>query len=85
MPTRSLSCAWGGRVSDKDLTVNCGFLSKLLPGDVVLADRGFNIEEDVARMQVSFKIPAFTHGCTQLSPQEIEKTRHLANVRIHIE
>ena len=83
--TTFLSCAWGGRVSDKHLRVNSGFLAKLLPGDVVLADRGFDIEEDVARMQASLKIPAFTRGCTQLSPQEIEKTRHLANVRIHIE
>ena len=36
-------------------------------------------------MQASLKITAFTHGCTQLSPQEIENTRHLANIRIHIE
>lgn len=83
--TTFVSSAWGGRVSDKHLTVNSGFLTKLLPGDVVLADRGFDIEEDVARMQASLKIPAFTHGCMQLSPQEVEKTRHLANVRIHIE
>jgi len=55
-----------------------------LPGDVVLADRGFDIEEDVARMQASLRIPAFTHGCDQLSPSDIEKTRQLANVRIHI-
>ena len=83
--TTFVSCAWGGRVSDKHLTVNSGFLTKLLPGDVVLADRGFDIEEDVARMQASLKISAFTHGCMQLSPREVEKTRHLANVRIHIE
>ena len=51
----------------------------------MLADRGFDNEEDVARMQASLKIPAFTHGCMQLSPQEVEKTRHLANVLIHIE
>ena len=78
--TTFVSCAWGGRVSDKHLTVNSGFLTKLLPRDVVLADRGFDIEEDVARMQASLKTPAFTHGCMQLSPQEVEKTRHLANV-----
>ena len=32
-----VSDSWGGCVSDKHLTENCGFL-RLLPGDVVLAD-----------------------------------------------
>ena len=57
----------------------------MLPGDIILADRGFDIEEDVAMMQASLKIPAFTKGVSQLSPVDIEKTRKLANLRIHVE
>ena len=36
-------------------------------------------------MQASLKIPAFTRGRDQLSPNDIEETRRLANVRIHFE
>ena len=32
-----VSKAWGGGVSDKAITQECGILNKLLPGDVVLA------------------------------------------------
>ena len=41
--TTFVSSSWGGRVSDKHLTMNSELLQKLLPGDVVLADRGFNV------------------------------------------
>lgn len=33
-----LSIGYGGRTSDKFITENCGYLDKLQPGDVVLAD-----------------------------------------------
>jgi len=80
-----VSNSWGGRVSDKHLTEHCGILKKLLPGDVVLADRGFDISESVGMMQASLQIPAFTKGKTQLSALEVENTRTIANVRIHVE
>lgn len=80
-----ISSAWGGRVSDKQLTEASGILDNLLPGDVVLADRGFNIEESVGLYCASLKTPAFTKGKTQLSPYEVEETRKIANIRIHVE
>ena len=80
-----VSEAWGGRVSDKYLTEHCGILRKLLPGDVVLADRGFDIAESVGSMQAKLHILAFTKGKTQLSAVEVEETRKIANVRIHVE
>ena len=42
-----VSEAWGGRTSNEFLSENCGILYKLLPGDTVVADRGFTISESM--------------------------------------
>ena len=34
-------------MSDKYLTENCGILDNLLPGDQILEDRGFKVQESV--------------------------------------
>ncbi len=75
-----ISTAWGGRVSDKYLTEHCGILNKLLPDDIVLADRGFDIEDSVAAFRAQLHIPAFTKGKKQLTTLEVEGTRSIANV-----
>lgn len=80
-----ISKTWGGRTSDKFLTENCGFLNNLKPGDLVMADRGFTIEESLGLYQAKLAIPAFTRGKSQLDPFDVEKTRGIANVRIHVE
>jgi len=80
-----VSECWGGRVSDVYLTEHCGILKNLLPGDVVLADRGFTIADSVGAMRAKLHIPAFTKGKSQLSALEVEDTRRIANVRIHVE
>lgn len=80
-----VSEAWGGRTSDKFLTENCGFLDNLLPGDLVLADRGFTVHESVLCRQANLNIPAFTKGKDQLDPADVEQTRKIATVRIHVE
>lgn len=80
-----ISCAWGGRVSDKQITIESGLLKNLLPGDTVLADRGFNIGDSVGFYCASLQIPAFTKGRKQLSAYEVAETRKIANLRIHVE
>lgn len=80
-----ISKAWTGRVSDKVITQKCGFLDHIEYGDVVLADRGFNIQDDLAVIGARLEIPSFTKGKTQLSKAEVEKSRRLSRVRIHVE
>ena len=80
-----ISKCWGGRASDKLITENCGILNKLLPGDTILADRGFDIADSAAIYCAKVEIPAFTKGKKQLCPLDVEKTRKIASVRIHVE
>ena len=80
-----VSRCWGGRVSDRYLTQQCGFLRQLVPGDVVLADRGFNIDDDLRFYGAQLAIPSFTRGKKQLSLEEVEHSRRLSRVRIHVE
>lgn len=80
-----ISSAWCGRVSDKHLTEHSDFLKNLLPGDIVLADRGFDIADSVGYYGASLKLPAFTRGKNQLLATDVEETRKIANVRIHVE
>ena len=73
-----ISYAWGGGVSDKEITQKCGFLDKLEYGDCVLADRGFNVADDLAVHGVKLLMPSFTKGKDQLSKKEVEESRRLA-------
>ena len=54
--------SWDGRVSDGYLTERCGILDHLLPRDLILADRGFNIHEAVGLYCAEVKLPPFTKG-----------------------
>uniref|UniRef100_A0A3Q4HKB2 THAP-type domain-containing protein n=1 Tax=Neolamprologus brichardi TaxID=32507 RepID=A0A3Q4HKB2_NEOBR len=75
----------GGSASDRHITEKCGILQRLLPGDVVLADRGFDIRDPVGMMCAEVKIPAYTKGFCQLDARDIEDTRAIAHLRIHVE
>lgn len=79
-----ISDLWGGRVSDKHITEHSGLLAHLLPGDNVMADRGFDIES-ILPPGVKLNIPPFKGERAQLSAEEVIETHHIAAVRIHVE
>jgi len=80
-----ISDGWGGRVSDKKITADCGIMDNLLPGDNALADRGFTVSDVVALHHATLKIPDFTRGKKQLHPRGVGNTRKIASARIHVE
>lgn len=70
---------------EKEITQKCEFLEKIEYGDNVMADRGFTISEGIALRCACLLIPVFTKGESQRSKSEVEMTRQLARVRIHVE
>ena len=60
-----LSLGWGGRVSDKQITEESGFFNKVPLSDCILADRGFNIKEELSALGATLKFPSFTKGKKQ--------------------
>ena len=80
-----VSNLYGGSCSDKFITKDCGILDHLEPGDSVMADRGFLIE-DLLGEGVSLNLPPFRDSKdSQLSAKQVEETRRIAAVRIHVE
>ncbi|XP_074632658.1 uncharacterized protein LOC141891544 [Acropora palmata] len=76
----------GGSISDRDLTVKSGILGKdWAKGDVLIADRGFEIQDDLAPLGVKLNIPPLLKGKGQFQEDELVKTRRIAKFRIHVE
>lgn len=80
-----LSKAYGGRASDQHIVGDSGFYNLVDPGDVVLADRGFPIQEELLLRHARLEIPPPSSGLEQMSAQNVRKTKAVANARIHVE
>lgn len=77
-----------GNVSDKSLAEGCGFLCKLLPGDVILASRNLDIADSVAARGALFKIAGSyqgeAYGTTEGAPLA-DASSETVSVQRHVE
>ena len=73
-----LSAGWGGRASDKEITLKSSFLDKLTHGGCVLADRGFLVEQELVTRGAVLRISAFTRGKKQMTAKDINISRQIA-------
>ncbi|CAN7986442.1 unnamed protein product [Ixodes hexagonus] len=74
-----------GSISDKECVKQSGFLT--LPfneGDVVMADKGFRIQDMLNDIKVGLNTPPFlSRG--QFSEAKVRETEEIASLRIHVE
>lgn len=83
--TTFVSDLWGGSISDKQLTKNCGILDLCEVGDAIMADKGFVISDLTTPKGIHLIIPPFKKKNKQMSRSDVLLTREIAHLRIHVE
>ena len=71
-----MSEAYGGSTSDRQVFERNGLLQKLEANDVVLADRGFNIQNLLLRRNVRLDIPDFDPQKGQLEQKQLYRSKN---------
>lgn len=80
-----VSDAFCGSYSDNVILSSSKLLDDLEEGDVILADRGFQIEQMCAERGLVVNVPSSLRGKSQLSLLEMRKSTHISSRRIHVE
>lgn len=89
-----VSNTYTGRISDKQLVQRSGLIQvmkeklaigELNRGDAIMADKGFDIADDLAEIGMSLNIPPYKRGQDQFSTEDVHQTRSIAAHRIHVE
>ena len=79
-----ISRLWYGNVSDIYIVENEGFSPKLVPGDMIMVDKGFTVEE-ILPIGVKLNMPPRISGHRQMTSKEFCKTQDIASARIVVE
>ena len=89
-----VSQLYTGSISDKQIVTRSGFLELLSSkkevtevedGDSIMADKGFDIEEDLKNIGLQLNIPPFLKEKPQFNENEVIRTQTIAKHRIHVE
>ena len=79
-----VSNLYTGSISDKEVIRQSAFLDKLEPGDVIMADKGFNVQDLFALREVKLMAPPIMRKGVA-SSEASTMTRRIASARIHVE
>ena len=71
-----------GSTSDQETVKQSNFLNILSPGDSVMADKGFNIRDELASIGAILEGPSFLKSNTQFTEAEINNNKAIASLRI---
>ena len=89
-----VSQLYTGSISDKEIVIRSGFLDilkskvavgEILAADAVMADKGFDIGDELKKVNLRLNIPPFLANQSAFSEGDVIKTQTVAQHRIHIE
>ena len=87
-----VSQLYTGSISDKEIVIRSGFLEipknkvavgEILAADAVMADKGFNIGDELKKVNLRLNIPPFLANQSAFSEGDAVKTQTVAQHRIH--
>ncbi|KAE8738603.1 hypothetical protein FOCC_FOCC015917 [Frankliniella occidentalis] len=80
-----VSPAYKGAISDKQATLDSNLLDMLQPGDVLMADRGFELKAECMLRKIKLLRPPSLGQRDKFTPKEVLLTKAIAKARIYVE
>ena len=80
-----ISEAYGGSASDRQICERGNLTDRCDPGDSIMADKGFNVQDLFIPYDITINIPSFFKKKNRISSHTVIKDRKLASKRVHVE
>lgn len=80
-----ISDVYGGSASDRQISERSNLVNICEPGDSIMSDKGFNVQDLFIPAGVTINIPEFFKKKNRMSGQAVAKDRKIASKRVHVE
>ncbi|CAG2243309.1 unnamed protein product [Mytilus edulis] len=81
-----ISDLFPGSTTDVEMCKKSGLLDNIKKVEVYMADKGFTLQRQFQEKDAQLLVPPFANkNKKQFNPQQLEKTKHIAAIRIFVE
>ncbi len=80
-----VSKAYGGSTTDRQIVERSDIMTKVDPTDTIMADKGFDVQDIFAPMDVGINIPTFFKKKNRMTGEIVLKDRAVSSKRVHVE
>ena len=80
-----VSDAYGGSTTDRQIVERCGLTQLVEPGDSIMADKGFDVQDIFAPYDVTVNMPTFFRKRNRISNKTLNRDRKISSKHVHVE